>query len=195
MASPGEKKGQCPGSCGRLMASFDNIILNILGVERSVLSMIRVLKIKHVKFVTVLLRHKRICWLHPPTTSERKEKKSGILVSPDEVTVIASVEETKTWNLLFNLLFTILLLLQVMQVVHLLRLNNLNIYQINGQSNLLILRLCRQEEMSFPHLKPQLNQCHHTPLSLTLRSLLPLPSSPVWWMSRQRLRIKIKTKA
>ena len=91
MASPGDKKGQCRGSCGHTMTSFDN----------------------HKKCARC--REKRIgddpcvndeaceiCdsftetqkdMLATPTYHIRKDKKSGILVSP-EVTVIASVEET-----------------------------------------------------------------------------------------------------
>ena len=161
MASPGDKKGQRRSSCGHIMVSFDN----------------------HKKCARC--REKRIgddpcvddeaceiCDSFTETQKDmlatltyriRKDKKSSFLVSPDEVTVIASVEETnKTWNLLFNLLLTTLLLLPVMLVVHLLHLINLNKYQISGQNSLLVLRLYSQEGMFSPHLKPQLNQCHHT---------------------------------
>ena len=94
MASPGDKKGQCRGSCGHIMASFDN----------------------HEK--CMWCREKRICddpcvkdmpceicdnfaetqkdMLSTPTYRVCKEKKSGMLVSPEEVTVIASVEDKDT---------------------------------------------------------------------------------------------------
>ena len=91
MASPSDKKGQRRGLCGHIMASFD-----------SHKQCARCRK----KFIgdddCVQKRPCAICddfsevqkeILSTPTCKIRKEKKSGALVSPEHVTVIASIED------------------------------------------------------------------------------------------------------
>ena len=91
MASPGDKKGQRRGLCGHIMASFD--------VHK------RCARCRDKGIGDDDCVEKRSCvicdgftetqkeMLATPTYKIRKDKKSGVLVSPDQVTVIASVED------------------------------------------------------------------------------------------------------
>ena len=91
MASPGDKKGQRRGLCGHIMASFD--------VHK------RCARCRDKGIGDDDCVEKRSCvicdgftetqkeMLATPTYKIRKDKKSGVLVSPDQVTVIDSVED------------------------------------------------------------------------------------------------------
>ena len=91
MASPGDKKGQRRGLCGHIMASFD--------VHK------RCARCRDKGIGDDDCVEKRSCvicdgftetqkeMLATPIYKIRKDKKSGVLVSPDQVTVIASVED------------------------------------------------------------------------------------------------------
>ena len=91
MASPGDKKGQRQGLCGHIMASFD--------LHK------RCARCRDKGIGDDDCVEKRSCvicdgftdtqkdMLATPTYKIRKDKKSGVLVSPDQVTVIASVED------------------------------------------------------------------------------------------------------
>ena len=89
MASPGNKRGQRRGSCGHIMASFD-LHEKCARCREKVLGMMTVLGISPVPFATTLWKFKRKCW--PPPRIEYV-KKTGILVSPEDVTVLASVDD------------------------------------------------------------------------------------------------------
>ena len=90
MSSPGDKNGQRRGLCGHIMASFD--------LHK------RCARCRDKKMGDddcVENRPFTICdgftdmqkeMLSTPTYKLRKEKKSGFLVSPDNVTVVAAVE-------------------------------------------------------------------------------------------------------
>ena len=91
MASPGDKKGQRRGLCGHIMASFD--------LHK------RCARCRDKGNGDDDCVEKRPCvicdgftetqkeMLATPTYKILKDKKSGVLISPDQVTVIASVED------------------------------------------------------------------------------------------------------
>ena len=91
MASPSDKKGQRRGLCGHIMASFDmqkqcarcrdKAIGDDDCVEKRACAVCD-------RFSDV---QREI--LSTPTYKLRKEKKTGVLVSPENVTVIASIED------------------------------------------------------------------------------------------------------
>ena len=91
MASPGDKKGQRRGVCGHIMASFDlhkrcaRCREKGLGDDDCVA--------KKSCFICDGLTDSQKDMLATPTYKIRKDKKSGVLVSPEQVTVIASVED------------------------------------------------------------------------------------------------------
>ena len=91
MASPGDKKGQCRGSCGHVMATFDMHDKCTRCREKQIGS-----------DVCVQDQPCTICDsftdaqkgnLSTPTYRIRKEKKTGALVSPSDVTVIAYIDD------------------------------------------------------------------------------------------------------
>ena len=91
MASPGDKKGQRRGVCGHIMASFDlhkrcaRCREKGLGDDDCVA--------KKSCFICDGLTDSQKDMLATPTYKNRKDKKAGVLVSPEQVTVIASVED------------------------------------------------------------------------------------------------------
>ena len=91
MASPGDKKGRRRGSCGHIMASFDNHEKCARCREKWIRK-ITVFWISPVQYVIVLLSRTRKCF-QPPTYRICKVKKTGLLVSRADVTVIALVED------------------------------------------------------------------------------------------------------
>ena len=90
MASPGEFKGQRKGSCGHIMAAFDNhdkcarCHEKKIGQDQCVLGNPCVI----CDGFSDLQKEK----LATPSYKIRKERKAGLLVSPKEVTVISSVD-------------------------------------------------------------------------------------------------------
>ena len=91
MASPGDTKGQRRGVCGHIMASFDlhkrcaRCREKGLGDDDCVA--------KKSCFICDGLTDSQKDMLATPTYKNRKDKKAGVLVSPEQVTVIASVED------------------------------------------------------------------------------------------------------
>ena len=96
MASPGEKKGQCKGSCGHIMATFDSHDKcarcrdKRIGEDNCVLD-------KPCPICDGFTDTQRGL-LATPSYRIRKDKKAGLLVSPKEVTVISSVDMEPTFQ-------------------------------------------------------------------------------------------------
>ena len=91
MASPGDKKGQRRGLCGHIMASFDFHKRCARCRDKGIGDDDCVGKKACVICDGFTDTQKDM--LATPTYKIRKEKQSGVLVSPDQVTVIASVED------------------------------------------------------------------------------------------------------
>ena len=91
MASPGDKKGQRRGVCGHIMASFDLHKRCARCRDRGIGDDDCVAKKSCVICDGFTDTQKDM--LATPTYKIRKDKKAGVLVSPDQVTVIASVED------------------------------------------------------------------------------------------------------
>ena len=91
MASPGDKKGQRRGLCGHIMASFDLHKPCARCRDKGIGDDDCVEKRSCVICDGFTETQKDM--LATPTYKIRKDKKSGVLVSPDQVTVIASVED------------------------------------------------------------------------------------------------------
>ena len=91
MASPGDKKGQRRGLCGHIMASFDLHKRCVRCRDKGIGDDDCVEKRSCVNCYGFTETQKDM--LATPTYKIRKDKKSGVLVSPDQVTVIASVED------------------------------------------------------------------------------------------------------
>ena len=89
MASPGELKGQRKGSCGHIMAVFDQHEKCARCCEKKLGQDLCVLGNKCLicEGFTDLQREK----LATPSYKIRKERKAGLLVSPKEVTVLGSL--------------------------------------------------------------------------------------------------------
>ena len=93
MASPGDKKGQRRGVCGHIMASFDLHKRCARCRDKGIGDDDCVAKKSCVICDGFTDTQKDM--LATPTYKIRKDKKAGVLVSPDQVTVIASVEDTE----------------------------------------------------------------------------------------------------
>ena len=93
MASPGDKKGQRRGVCGHIMASFDLHKRCARCRDKGIGDDDCVAKKSCVICDGFTDSQKDM--LATPTYKIRKDKKAGVLVSPDQVTVIASVEDTE----------------------------------------------------------------------------------------------------
>ena len=96
MASPGEKKGQRKGSCGHIMAAFDSHEKcarcrdKRIGEDNCVLD-------KPCPICDDFTDTQREL-LATPSYRMRKDKKAGLLVSPNEVKVISSVDMEPTFQ-------------------------------------------------------------------------------------------------
>ena len=91
MASPGDKKGQRRGLCSHIMASFDLHKRCARCHDKGIGDDDCVAKRSCVICDGFTDTQKDM--LATPTYKIRKDKKSGVLVSPEQVTVIASVED------------------------------------------------------------------------------------------------------
>ena len=91
MASPGDKKGQRRGVCGHIMSSFDLHKRCARCRDKGIGDDDCVAKKSCVICDGFTDTQKDI--LATPTYKIRKDKKAGVLPSPDQVTVIASVED------------------------------------------------------------------------------------------------------
>ena len=91
MASPGDKKGQRRGLCGHIMASFDLHKRCARCRDKGIGDDDCVAKRSCVICDGFTDTQKNM--LATPTYKIRKDKKSGVLVSPEQVTVIASLED------------------------------------------------------------------------------------------------------
>ena len=88
MTSPGDKKGQCRGLCGHVMAAFDKCARcreKLIGSDNCVQD-------KPCAICESFTDVQKDS-LSTPTYHIHKEKKTGVLVSPSDMTVIASVED------------------------------------------------------------------------------------------------------
>ena len=93
MSSPGDKKGRRWASCGHIMASFDNHDKCARCSEKRIREDNCVLD-KPCSICDSFTESQKEMLL-TPMYRIRKEKKTGLLVSPADVTVIASVEDRK----------------------------------------------------------------------------------------------------
>ena len=91
MASPGDKKGQRRGLCGHIMASFDlhKRCARCRGKGNGDGDCVE----KRPCVICDGFTETQKEMLATPTYKIHKDKKSGVLISPDQVTVIASVED------------------------------------------------------------------------------------------------------
>ena len=87
MCSLGDKKGQRRGLCGHIMASFD--------LHKRKWGMMTVLRTDRVPFVMVLQIYRKRCYPPPLTSCARKK---GVLVSPEDVTVVAAVDKEPVFH-------------------------------------------------------------------------------------------------
>ena len=86
MASPIDKKGQCRESCGHIMASFDKLISE----DNCVLD-------KPCSICGNFTESQKDT-LATPAYRIRKDKKASLLVSPKDVTVLATVDDEPTFQ-------------------------------------------------------------------------------------------------
>ena len=188
MASPGDKKGQRRGVCGHIMASFDLHKRCARCRDKGIGDDDCVAKKSCVICDGFTDTQKDM--LATPTYKIRKDKKAGVLVSPDQVTVIALL---KVQNLFFNHrllpLSPLRMRSQSLQVLLLLPLINSKRCQINGLNNSPVLRPYSPEATFFLPQNLLFSMCLPMLRFQTLLLFPLLPGSPVRWSSRQKVRV------